>query len=75
MAQNKTSLSRLMRISWDIQKNKNKTRSKSLMQAWAIYLNEDITIKHLSLTLNRNKPVKQHALNQMGIFQRQMPTA
>ena len=61
-------LSRLMKISWDIQKTKSKTRSKSLAAAWAIVSNEDITIRYLALRLNRNKEVKQRALNQMSIF-------
>jgi hypothetical protein len=39
--------SRLMRISWQIQKRRNSTRSKSLISAWAIFLNEDITVHHL----------------------------
>lgn len=40
-------LSKLMRISWQIQKRRKYNRSKSLMSAWAIYLNEDITVFHL----------------------------
>jgi len=40
-------LSRLMRMSWEIQKRRKSNRSKSLVAAWAIYLNEDITVYHL----------------------------
>lgn len=40
-------LSRLMYLSWEIQRRKKYTRSKSLFAAWAIYLNEDITVYHL----------------------------
>lgn len=40
-------LSKLMRISWQIQKRRNCSRSKSLISAWAILLNEDITVFHL----------------------------
>ena len=64
---NKT-LSRLMRISWDIQRRKNKTRSKALQAAWAIFSNEDITVLYLVTKLNHNKPVKDKHLNQMAIF-------
>jgi hypothetical protein len=39
--------SRLMRLSWQIQKRRKTNRSKSLFAAWAIYLNEDITVYHL----------------------------
>lgn len=63
-----TNLSRLMRISWDIQRNRNKTRSKSLQQAWAIFSNEDITIQYLTRKLNHNKPVPQKAAEQYGLF-------
>jgi len=41
--------SRLMRLSWQIQKRRKITRSKSLLAAWAIYLNEDITVYHLAV--------------------------
>ena len=63
-----TNLSRLMRISWDIQKRKRKTRSKSLTAGWAILNNEDITVHYLALRLNRNKEVRPQALNQISIF-------
>jgi len=39
---------KLMRLSWEIQRRRNSTRSKSLLSAWAIYLNEDITVFHLT---------------------------
>ncbi len=61
-------LSRLMKLSWDIQKSRHKTRSKSLTAAWAIMSNEDITIHYLALRLNRQREVKQTTLNQMTIF-------
>lgn len=40
-------LSRLMLLSWEIQRKKKYNRSKSLLVAWAIVLNEDITIYYL----------------------------
>ena len=45
-------LSRLMRLSWEIQRKKKCSRSKSLLSAWAIVQNEDVTIYYL---------VKKHA--------------
>jgi hypothetical protein len=41
-------LSRLMRMSWEIQRRTKTSRSKSLLAAWSIYLNEDITVYHLT---------------------------
>jgi len=40
-------LSQLMKLSWEIQRKKQQTRSKALQAAWAITLNEDITIYYL----------------------------
>jgi hypothetical protein len=40
-------LSKLMRISWQIQYRRKSSRSKSLMAAWAIFLNDDIMVHHL----------------------------
>ncbi len=37
-----------MRLSWEIQKRKHRNRSKALLAAWAIFLNEDITVYHLT---------------------------
>lgn len=63
-------LSRLMKLSWDIQRSKRYSRSKSLTAAWAIIGNEDITVFYLTRRLNHHKPVKQTALHQMGLFMR-----
>ena len=41
-------LSRLMRMSWEIQRRKKTSRSKSLFAAWAIFLNEDISVFYLT---------------------------
>ena len=68
MANDIQRLSRLMKISWDIQRNKSKTRSKSLQAAWAIVNNEDITIRYLMRKLNRNKAVTERAANQYALF-------
>ncbi len=40
-------LSKLMRLSWEVQRGRKCNRSKALTSAWAIYLNEDITVFHL----------------------------
>jgi len=45
--QHTTRLSYLMLLSWEIQRKKKRTRSKALQAAWAITLNEDITIYYL----------------------------
>lgn len=42
-----TRLSYLMRLSWEIQRKKKCLRAKALTHAWAIVLNEDITIYYL----------------------------
>ncbi len=39
--------SRLMYLSWEIQRKKGFGRSRSLRSAWAIFLTEDITVYHL----------------------------
>ena len=40
-------LAKLMRLSWEIQRAKHKTRAKSLTAAWAIFQNADIMVYHL----------------------------
>jgi predicted amidophosphoribosyltransferase len=40
-------LSHLMYLSWEIQRKRRYNRSRALMAAWAIWLNEDITVFHL----------------------------
>jgi len=47
--------SRLMRLSWEIQKRKKRNRSKALLAAWAIFLNEDITVFHLTRKHSRER--------------------
>jgi hypothetical protein len=64
----KMKLSRLMRLSWDIQKSRTKTRSNALKAAWAIVSNEDITVHYLVRKLNHHRPVPQKAIGQMGLF-------
>ncbi len=61
-------LSRLMKISWILQRRKHQTRSKALIAAWIIVKFEDVAVEHLTQKLNRNKPVPQKALNQFALF-------
>ena len=64
----KTNLSRLMKVSWDIQKTKHRTRSKALMAAWAILSNEDVTVQYLTRKLNKQKPLPHHVEQQFSLF-------
>lgn len=68
MAARTERLSRLMTISWAIQRKQDNTRSKELMQAWAIVGNEDITVSYLVQKLNHNKPVKPAIQKQFTLF-------
>jgi len=68
MEQNTLNKSRLMRISWDIQKRRRNTRSKAMIAAWAIFSNEDVTILHLTRKLNRNNPVPTRVANRYTLF-------
>ena len=45
--QQQTRLSKLMYLSWEMQKKKKCTRSISLQSAWAMAQNEDITVYYL----------------------------
>jgi hypothetical protein len=68
MTQKQNYLSRLMRISWQIQRNRNSTRSKALQSAWAIYNNEDITVHYLTRKLNHHKPITGKMNDQFSLF-------
>jgi hypothetical protein len=65
---NTINLSRIMHISWTVQKAKACNRRKALRAAWAILQNEDVVIQYTALRLNHNRPVKTKTLNQMSIF-------
>ncbi len=45
--QQQTQLSKLMYLSWEIQKTKKHSRSKALQAAWAITQHADITVHYL----------------------------
>lgn len=63
-------LSRLMRMSWEIQKRRKTSRSKSLLNAWAIFLNEDVTVLHLAEKLSGSRQVKHSAMASLSLFAR-----
>ncbi|MBO9684267.1 MAG: hypothetical protein J7502_16645 [Flavisolibacter sp.] len=60
--------SRLMRLSWEIQKRRKSNRSRSLVAAWAIYLNEDITVYHLVQKHSNGRPVNPLASQHLTLF-------
>jgi hypothetical protein len=68
MTQLKLLRSRLMFLSWQKQKSKNKTRSKALQAAWAICSNEEITVHYLTRKLNNNKPLAPKTERQYSLF-------
>lgn len=68
MVHSSNQLSRLMKMSWQIQKSKQKTRSQSLQAAWTIFQNEDVTIYYLTQKLNHHKPLPHRATGQFTIF-------
>ncbi|HEV3249923.1 MAG TPA: hypothetical protein VGZ71_03170 [Puia sp.] len=61
-------LSRLMGMSWEIQRSRNYNRSKSLGAAWAIFLNEDITVYHLVKKHSRNQIVNKAQVRHLTLF-------
>ncbi|MFL5788966.1 MAG: hypothetical protein ACJ748_12985 [Flavisolibacter sp.] len=64
----RTRLSYLMVLSWQIQRKKKPTRRQSLHAAWAITLNEDITVYCLvKRHSNRNIQMKTKN-NDLALF-------
>jgi len=66
--QHQTRLSQLMRLSWQIQKRKNCTRSKSLQSAWAILLNEDLTVFYLVKRHSHEKYPNKTKPQELSLF-------
>lgn len=62
-------LSKLMRLSWQIQKRRNSTRSKSLQSAWAIFQNEDITVFHLVRRYSHDRYPNKVQEQSLALFQ------
>ncbi|MEC5144920.1 hypothetical protein [Chitinophaga sp. 212800010-3] len=56
---NNQTLSRLMRMSWQIQRRRHTTRSNALFSAWVILKNDDITVNYLRAkhSTRTSKPV------------------
>lgn len=63
-------LSRLMRMSWEIQKRRHITRSKSLLAAWAIFQNEDVTVYHLAEKLSGSRQTNRIVTTGLSLFNR-----
>ncbi len=42
-----TTLSRLMRMSWEIQRRRHTDRSNALLSAWVIFKNDDVAVGYL----------------------------
>ncbi len=66
-----TRLSYLMRLSWEIQKKKKCFRSKALTSAWAIVLNEDITIGYLVKRYSHEKYPNKTEPKNLALFSTQ----
>jgi hypothetical protein len=64
-----TRLSTFMKLSWDIQKRKEKlNRSKALQAAWAILNNEEITLRYMARYVQHNRHFGIQLFNQLGLF-------
>lgn len=67
--EHKERLSHLMRLSWEIQRKKKIIRGRALMAAWAITLNDDITVYYLvKRHSNKNKPNKIIPYDKLVLF-------
>lgn len=64
----KTFLSRVMKMSWEIQRNKRSTRDHALTAAWLILRHEDVIIFFLKQQLHPIKRTKRAAQNQISLF-------
>jgi len=62
--------SRLMQLSWQIQRRRKTGRSKSLAAAWAIFLNEDITVYHLTRKHSHQHYPNRVQQNELTLFNR-----
>jgi len=63
-----TRLSYLMKLSWEIQRKKRSTRSKALRAAWAITLNEDVTIYYLVKRYSNVNHANKVQPNSLALF-------
>lgn len=61
-------LSKLMYLSWEIQRKKRCLRAKALQAAWAITQNEDITVYYLIKKHSHTNYVNKPKTVQIGLF-------
>ncbi len=66
--QHVTRLSKLMRLSHEIQRKRKWNSSKSLQSAWAITLNEDITVYHLVRRYSQGRNHHEVKTTNLGLF-------
>ncbi len=57
-----------MKLSWEIQRKKQSTRSKALQAAWAITINEDITIFYLVKRYSNERHPNKVQPNNLALF-------
>jgi hypothetical protein len=62
--------SRLMYLSWEIQRKRKNNRSRALLAAWAIYQNEDITVYHLAKKHSHEKNINRVQAESLTLFNR-----
>jgi hypothetical protein len=67
--QHSTRLSNLMQLSWEIQRKKKCIRSKALQAAWAITLNEDITVYYLVKRHSHQRYPNKVQPQELSLFQ------
>ena len=62
--------SRLMYLSWEIQRKRKNDRSRAMTAAWAIFQNEDITVYHLVKKHSHEKYVNKVQAEGLTLFNR-----
>ena len=62
--------SRLMYLSWEIQRKRKNDRSRALTAAWAIFQNEDITVYHLVKKHSHEKYINKVQPEGLTLFNR-----
>ena len=61
-------LSKLMYLSWEIQRRKKCARAKALQAAWAIIINEDITVYYLVKKHSHEKYPNKAKAQELALF-------
>ena len=62
--------SRLMYLSWEIQRKRKNDRSHAMTAAWAIFQNEDITVYHLVKKHSHEKYINKVQPEGLTLFNR-----